>query len=42
LVGVTVLIVAFVVHVQIAARIWPRETREHVEVRFPTPEDEGS
>ena len=38
-IGVLVLVVAIVLHYWIAATVWPRETREHAEVRFPTPEE---
>jgi len=38
-IGVFVLVLAIVLHYQVAARVWPRETREHAEVRFPTPEE---
>jgi hypothetical protein len=38
-VGLSVLVLAIVLHYQIPARIWPRETREHLDVRFPTPKD---
>jgi hypothetical protein len=38
-IGVFVLVVAIVLHYRIAATIWPRETREHAEVRFPTPKE---
>lgn len=38
-IGVFVFALAIVLHYQIAARVWPRETREHTEVRFPTPEE---
>ncbi len=38
-IGLLVLVLALVFHTQIAARIWPRETREHMDVRFPTLED---
>jgi hypothetical protein len=37
-IGVLVLAVAIVLHYRIAATVWPRETEEHAEVRFPTPE----
>jgi len=37
-IGVLVLALAVGFHYQIAARVWPRETREHAEVRFPSPE----
>jgi hypothetical protein len=37
-VGLLVLGLAIVLHYRLAARVWPRETREHAEVRFPTPE----
>jgi len=37
LIGLVALAAATVLHYQIAAWIWPRETREHAEVRFPTP-----
>jgi hypothetical protein len=38
-IGVSVLVVSIWLHVQIAARIWPRATREKMDTRFPTPED---
>jgi hypothetical protein len=38
-IGLSVLVLAVGLHYQIAARIWPRETREHADVRFPTPAD---
>ena len=44
-IGSVVLVLAVGLHYRIAARVWPRETREHVDVRFPTPDagpaDEG-
>lgn len=39
-IGLLGLVLAFALHYQIAARIWPRETEEHADIRFPTPEDE--
>jgi len=39
LIGLAALVAATVLHYQTAAWIWPRETREHAEVRFPTPEE---
>jgi hypothetical protein len=39
LVGVSVRVLTIWLHYQIAARIWPRETREHMDIRFPTPEE---
>ncbi len=38
-IGVLVLVLAIGLHAQTAARIWPRKTREHMDVRFPTPEE---
>jgi hypothetical protein len=37
-IGLVALAAAVGLHYQIAARIWPRETRERVDVRFPTPD----
>lgn len=37
-IGLLMLVLAIGLHYQIAARVWPRETREQVDVRFPTPE----
>lgn len=37
LIGLVTFVAAVVLHYQIAAWIWPRETQEHTEVRFPTP-----
>jgi hypothetical protein len=37
--GILVLALAIWLHYRIAARIWPRETREHLDIRFPTPEE---
>jgi len=38
-IGLFVFVLAIVLHYQIAARVWPRETRQHTEIRFPTPEE---
>jgi len=38
-IGSLLFVLAIGLHYQIAARVWPRETREHAEVRFPTPEE---
>jgi hypothetical protein len=38
-IGLSVFVLAIGLHLQIPGRIWPRETREHTEVRFPTPQD---
>jgi hypothetical protein len=35
LIGLAILAVALWFHVKYIGRVWPRETREHVEIRFP-------
>jgi len=39
LIGLAIMLIAIWLHYRIAARVWPRETREQIEVRFPTPEE---
>ncbi|MGD8626409.1 MAG: hypothetical protein PVJ34_17855 [Anaerolineae bacterium] len=38
-IGLVVLVLAIWLHSQIPARIWPQETQEHMQARFPTQKD---